>query len=143
MTTEIILFALSFPLLWLGIFGCISLLGGWHKLASRFRTDTPRPDGALAWQTAALLQGGIPSGYNRILHIHAGPNGIHLSVPCLLRFLHPPLLIPWADTKKVERVEFMCRESTLVELNDILIRIRFYGRAGDLVFQQFKKSRKR
>lgn len=142
MAVSITLFILCFPLLWIATFSCISLLGGWHKLAGHFRDDpASRESGALRWQSAALLQGGIPNSYNRILTISTDSDGIHLSIPALFRILHPPLLIPWSAVKKVEKVEFMCRDSTLVELHDTPIRLRFYGKAAGIIFRQWKKSR--
>lgn len=77
----------------------IGWLGGWARLAERYRTTTPRPPGArltsgrMRWMT----------GYNGVLYVGWTDEGLHLSVFPLFRAGHPPLLVPWSDVEVVRR----------------------------------------
>jgi len=77
----------------------IAQLGGWARLAERYRTELPRPDnarltsGRMRWMT----------GYNSVLYVGWTDAGLYLSVFPLFRAGHPPLLVPWSDVEVLRR----------------------------------------
>lgn len=94
------LFAAIFPMyfltLWLLVGAIISGIGGWFALAGLYRTEVPfggakwaRQSGRMRWLTH----------YNNVLTLGASRDGLYLAVNWVFRFMHPPLLIPWAEIK--------------------------------------------
>ena len=74
----------------------VSLVGGWHELAGRFRL-TGRFEG---------ISEGMQSGrmkwlgtYRNCLRLGANAEGLYLAVPVFFRFMHPPLFVPWREIK--------------------------------------------
>ena len=81
--------AFAYPLLFL-----VSRASGWASLTRRFRADGPFP--AQTWpMQSGRFRGWC--GYNNCLTIGASPQGLYLATLLLVRFFHPPLLIPWKE----------------------------------------------
>jgi hypothetical protein len=94
------LFAAIFPVyfltLWLGAGAIISCIGGWFALSKLYRAQVQfggatwgRQSGRMRWLT----------NYNNVLTLGASRDGLYLAMNFLFRFMHPPLLIPWAEIK--------------------------------------------
>jgi hypothetical protein len=92
----VVLFPVYFMTLWLLVSVAISCLGGWNSLSQIYRVRVPfrgrqwpGQSGQMRW----LVH------YNRVLTLGANERGLYLSNMFLFRFMHPPLLIPWAEIK--------------------------------------------
>ena len=91
-----------------GLFYLISVLSGWHLLAHRFRAEYA-PEGQL--YKSQSLYGRGRSRYLEAVDMYVAPTGIYLVMPTpVLRWVHPPLLLPWHELHELEQ------SSTLVRL---------------------------
>jgi hypothetical protein len=94
------LFAAIFPVyfvtLWLVVGSIISSVGGWLSLSRLYRAQVQfggarwgGQSGRMRWLT----------NYNNVLTLGASRDGLYLAMNFPFRFMHPPLLIPWAEIK--------------------------------------------
>ena len=87
---------LAIPLIvgfWCLVVKLISLIGGWNRLAQRFKTEA-RPEGRSFSRQSMRL--GI-ANYSGGLNVVVSPEGLYLSLSFIFRVGHPPLLIPWTE----------------------------------------------
>ncbi|WP_294221207.1 hypothetical protein [Prosthecobacter sp.] len=89
----IVLFPAAFAALWYFVSTVLSHMGGWHRLAQRFRAVRP-PAGRRFWMQSMVL-GSV--SYNGCLTMHASKEGLHLAVWLPFRIAHPPLFLPWSE----------------------------------------------
>src|SRR6266446_10262395 len=93
-------FAAVFPFyfiaLWLLISTLISLIGGWFSLAKIYRTRIPFQGMKLKLWSSQMRWW---THYNNVITAGASQEGLHLTSMFLFRFMHPPLLIPWAEVR--------------------------------------------
>ena len=94
-------FPFFFIALWLVVGALLGALGGWPRLAQKFRAAV-RPTGS-AIKSQVLSIGIVPE--HRVTHMVPSEAGLYLWVNPLFRFLHPPLLIPWAEITAVREVK--------------------------------------
>lgn len=98
-TPILILIITGFPLVfgtfWTFVSLLLSVLGGWRRLASHYRTD--QRSAAPALHPYWLMMG--PVSYRGITTLQPTPEGLWISVMILFRLGHPPLLIPWRDVR--------------------------------------------
>lgn len=97
----LLIIAIGFPIffvaLWSFVCWLIALVGGWQRLAQRYRTtNTPPPGSKKFDHTFGTL--GIAS-YRGTLNIAVAADGLHLSVMRIFQVGHPPLFIPWSDVR--------------------------------------------
>ena len=92
-----LLLVAAFVAFWMLVGGLLSLLGGWWRLAARYRAA---PGGSRADRR---LESGYVGWvrYRNLLSVGVGPDGLFLAVLPMLRFLHPPLRIPWTEVKRL------------------------------------------
>ncbi len=92
------LFASIFPVyfvaLWLLVGATISLIGGWHSLAGRYRAQAPFTGMKRTMQSGQMRW---LANYNNVLTLGVNQEGLYLASMFLFRFMHPPLLIPWSE----------------------------------------------
>ena len=67
----------------------VSLAGGWHELFKRFRLNNPF-DGITEGMQSGRMR--FFGNYKNSLRLGADAEGLHLSVPALFRFMHPPFV---------------------------------------------------
>jgi hypothetical protein len=93
-------FALIFPIyflfLWLLVGAVVSFVGGWFSLAKVYRTEVAF-DGT-KWRMRSGQMRWL-ANYNNVLTIGVNQQGLYLASMFLLRFMHPPLLVPWSEIK--------------------------------------------
>ena len=89
--TGLLLVVLGGAWLLLGWFS--SILGGWSKLASRYRFD--RPFSGKTFPTRSAMMG--MTRYTSCLPLGANSEGFYLEVFFWMKVSHPPLFIPWTD----------------------------------------------
>jgi len=100
----IVLFTITFPLMWAGVCLLVSRFG-WSKLAAHFRTDIT-PEG----QHFSMVSGRLAhANYSNVLTVCITPQGLYLSVMLLFRVGHPPLLIPWDAIQDVQPKDMLWR----------------------------------
>lgn len=109
--------------LWVHIVGLlyvISVISGWRRLAGRFRAEYA-PEGKLYKSQSFYGRG--RSRYIQTVDMYVSPTGIYMVMPArVLRWVHPPLLLPWHELHVLEESSSLVRLS--VGLPEVLqIRI--------------------
>ncbi|HZM33078.1 MAG TPA: hypothetical protein VFC18_01170 [Burkholderiales bacterium] len=103
-------FIATLALAWLGICALLSLLSGWHALARRFSSDAPVGGQGERCRATAMGWRGLPMSYGGTVRVALDAHAFGLSVFFPLRFLHPPLVIPWAEVEHCERTPLWFRK---------------------------------
>lgn len=93
-------FPLYFGTLWCVIGAFLSYVGGWTKLARRFRCQTAFVGDRWRFQSGAM-RGSVQ--YGNCLTLGSNSHSLYLAVFPLFRFRHPPLLIPWQEVTATRR----------------------------------------
>ena len=94
MTKKFELLVLVILVCWVIISYVIAHMGGWFRLARFYRFSGEFLGERWRFQSAQMRW---KVGYNNCLTVGASPEGLYLSVMFILRFGHPPLLVPWGD----------------------------------------------
>ena len=122
---------------WLGVCALISLMGGWHRLATKFRAASASRGEEIRFVSMTLGTGLFPARYRNALFVTVGPSGVGLSVVFLFRVLHPPLFIPWSAVESVQRERSWLVNHVAVSIHDFDKRLFFRGRAGKKILETF------
>ena len=91
-----VFFAVVFPVFWCCISFVASIVGGWHRLAKRYRENTTISGNTWTSQFAEA-HCYAPCFYGIYLSVTANEDGIGLALPFMFRVGHPPLFIPWSE----------------------------------------------
>ncbi len=91
-------FAIVFSLVWVFVIGLISLIGGWQRLAQRYRAGLP-PVGQ-RWSRQYGMVGW--ASYKGVLTLTASSEGLFMETIWMFGFGHPRLFIPWQDFREAE-----------------------------------------
>jgi hypothetical protein len=92
---------LVFVVLWSGIVMLMSLLGGWRRLAGRYRA-VERPSGSRSIPFVTGMVG--ISRYKRLLSITSNERGMFVEIRWIFRIGHPTLFIPWSDIHNARKI---------------------------------------
>jgi hypothetical protein len=120
---------------WLTICCFISLIGGWHALAKRYRNASSTSGKLFSFASMGLGSGSFPVSYRSCLFVRLDPTGIALSVFPLFRFFHPKLLIPWSAVSNCKRERLWFMDCTAVYVSEPQIRMLFRGRLGREIYE--------
>jgi hypothetical protein len=90
------IFPIYFLCLWLLVGATTSLIGGWFSLSRTYRTRVPFHGAKWRGQSGQMRW---LANYNRVLTLGVSPQGLYLASMFFLRFMHPPLLVPWSEIK--------------------------------------------
>jgi len=112
----------------------LSLMGGWHELALRFRSDNPVDGERFRFRSGSLGHGLFPVSYGGCLFATVGAAEFALSVLFPFRFMHPRLVIPWSAVESCERVSFWFMDHVEVRISGFSRRLRLRGALGEKVF---------
>lgn len=93
----------AFPLMWCGVLWINSQIGGWSRLAKRYRSSEI-PNGKSF--TSVQGQVGIVS-YRAALECSANEEGLFIRPWAIFRFAHPLLFIPWSEMHGVKRTSLL------------------------------------
>jgi hypothetical protein len=96
------LFPALFVGIWLSVGVLLSRLGGWHRLASRYRLSGTFSGKVWRFQSGKFKW----ASYNNCLSVGGNEKGLYVAPLFIFRFGHPPLFIPWGDIT-VERGKFL------------------------------------
>lgn len=130
-------FLLLFTLAWIGTCAMISLAGGWHRLAGKYRARTEPQGETIRFASLSIGTGLFPARYRRVISVTVGPSGFGLSVVFFYRLLHPPLFIPWTDVESVQAERSMLKRHVAVNLRGFDKRLFFRGPAGKMILETF------
>jgi hypothetical protein len=132
---------LFFPIfigMWLGISGFLSIMGGWHGLADRFRTHRTEEGESFMFASGALGSITIfPVNYSGCLFIKINSQGFRLSVLFPFRFLAPPLFIPWCEVESVSSKRLWFIRTAVIQIRGTSTKIMFPGRQGRAVIRAY------
>jgi hypothetical protein len=108
------------------IFYLISGLGGWTRLARRFRTYEPFYGESWTWQSGQLRGW---CNYNHCLTVGANEQSLYLAVQVPFGMFHPPLLIPWNEIDaQTGKVMFGLYDTAKLRLgSEERVTLRIYG----------------
>jgi len=82
------------------IISLLAFVSGWRTLAARFPAPPGFNEGRFyTWQSGRL---GVVN-YNNVLRVGVSPQGLFLACQFPFHFLHPPLLIPWAQITNLQQ----------------------------------------
>jgi hypothetical protein len=115
---------------WLAMSCLLSLLGGWYRLARRFRGKVRGSGKLYPFASIGVGQGFGPVTYSHCAFVRFDDSGVSISVFPAFRFFHPPLFIPWNAIAACQRERFFFRKTTAIYFPDTRIRIRFVGKVG-------------
>jgi hypothetical protein len=127
-----------FPLFiggWLAISCFLSLIGGWHALAKRYRSTSSVSGRLFPFASMGLGRGFFPVSYRSCLFVRLDSAGIGLSVFPLFRFFHPKLFIPWSAVSDCKRERFWFMVCTAVYISEPQTRMLFRGKLGREIYE--------
>jgi len=118
------------PVVWLAASAVVSRLGGWRSLARRFgANDAPR--GAVFLNQTVGLAPLV--AYRACIHLTVASSGLHLEPMVLLRFMHPPLSVPWSQVASCARNDGVFAKRVTLTFGDGAGRIRIAGEAAPAI----------
>jgi hypothetical protein len=129
-----------FPLFaatWFAITGLLAHLGGWARLARRYRATRPPAGERFRFASGSMGWRFLPVSYGGCLFVTVGDEGIHLSILFLFRFLRPPLFIPWSAMESVSEKRFIVSTYTAIRVRGEWPTIALRGRAGHYVREAY------
>jgi hypothetical protein len=130
---------LFFPMLfiggWLAICCLLSLIGGWHALARKYRSTTRSSGELFGFASLGLGRGFGPVSYRSCLFVQFDAAGIRLSIFPLFRFFHPRMCIPWSAVSDCKQERYWFMNCTAVYVSDPPVRMRFLGRLGRELYE--------
>jgi hypothetical protein len=134
---DLLYFALFFPgfvVWWCLICLAIAHVGGWRKLAKKYRTDR-LVDGQLL-RFVSMQIGYFPTmgSYRQVIFVSLSPEGLGLSLFLPFRCGHPPLLIPWSAITECKREKQFFWDVTALYLQDPATRLFFYRKKSEDIY---------
>lgn len=114
----------------------LARVGGWHRLAQRFRVAELPNGETLRMQSATL---GMFTNYNNVLTVVVTPEGFAMRPFLPFSLQHPPLFIPFTAVARMEPWKMLWATGVSLEVEGV--RIRLYRSAGAAVQRAFDASR--
>lgn len=133
-------FFLGLVFLWFAISAVLSLASGWHALARRFRSDEPVEGERVRCRATAMGWRGLPMSYGRCVYTTVGQRALALSVIAPFRLLHPPLVIPWAEVERCERVALWFRKCVSVHVRGHGRGLTFHESVGEPMLEAWTRA---
>ncbi len=129
-----------FPLfvaMWVAMSGLLSYMGGWQRLAARYPDRSAADGSTFRFASMSLGKGFFAVNYGSSLSVRVGVAGIRLSTQIFFRLFDPPFFIPWSAVSDCRSEKFLFIKHTAVYLSAPDTRLRFAGRAGRAIQQQY------
>lgn len=138
----VLAFLVFFPVMWLGVTGLLSVLGGWRQLGAQFAAGPVAHPGRRVgrWVSGGMARLPFPVSYSNCLNVSLYQDGFSLSVAMPFRFMHPPLFIPWTAIRECEERGTFWRYSKIT-LHTSGVRIMVGGSAGRELREQWMAVR--
>lgn len=131
-------FLAAIILVWLGASVLLSVMSGWHQLASRLRATSPIEGERYRFTSLSLGSGAFPMSYRNCIFVTVGRSGFVLSVLFLYRMFHPPIYVPWSAVKTAHPEQRWFLMYTAVYIRGFKKRLLFRGRAGRKILEMFQ-----
>ncbi|HEX5724316.1 MAG TPA: hypothetical protein VFX98_02555 [Longimicrobiaceae bacterium] len=103
----LVLFPIAFAAIWVAVTALISVTGGWRALARRYAGTPSTVWDRVGGGSGMFSRGFLPTNYNGVLNVTAGPEGVGLSLWGLFRAGSEPLLIPWDEISSAGSDHFL------------------------------------
>ena len=141
MTTNIANIPFWFPFVILAsllfISAILSKRSGWRRIATRFPYKNITDHKKYHFVRMSFGTGSLPVAYGGCIIVRLSPHGLGLSVIFLIRFLHPPIFIPWSEVSRCSR-----EYTSLYDVTKIWIRneenvLSFYGKVGENIYASY------
>jgi hypothetical protein len=126
-----------FVLMWLGGGAILSVLSGWHTLASRFRAEQPALGERFRFASGFIGNPAFPVHYSSCLFVTVSNSGLSISIFFLFRFLTPTLFIPWSEVTSVELKQLLFYRYCAIRLRDQWPTICVRGGAGQRIAEVY------
>lgn len=111
----IVVWPVAFIALWSGIVWLMAAVGGWRRLATRYRA-TERPTGG---RTLTAVSGMVGvARYRGLLTITTNEHGMFLEIRWIFRLAHPTLFIPWSAVRNVRKVSQFYRKGIAFDVGN-------------------------
>jgi hypothetical protein len=99
--TPLLIALIGFPILfvanWMFISLLLSKVGGWRRLAGRYRSENRVPaNGRRVGSIHAMV--GVVS-YRNSINLTVASDGLYLELSKIFAFGHPTLFVPWSDIR--------------------------------------------
>lgn len=131
-------FPAAFVLAWIGVSVLLSVMSGWHQLASRFRATSAIEGQRYRFSSLSLGAGAFPMSYRNCIFVTVGRSGFLMSVLFLYRAYHPPIFVPWSAVETVHPEQRWFLTCTAVYIRGFDKRLLFRGRAGRKILELFQ-----
>jgi hypothetical protein len=115
----------------------LSVKSGWHRIAKQFPYQAQTEYRNFYFVRMSLGSGLFPVAYGGAAIVRLSPNGLGISVIFLLRFLHPPMFIPWSVVTRCEREKHPYYEVTKLSIHGEESEFAFYGKLGESVYSSY------
>ncbi|HNW27894.1 MAG TPA: hypothetical protein PKN50_05420 [Spirochaetota bacterium] len=119
------LFIPFIALLWVGVTGLISVIGGWRDLARSNPEQASLHETGVTYSFQSMRIGFL-GGYNSVLNITVYSQGIHIVPIILFSLFHKPIFISYSAMDNVEFGRFLV---PYVTFNLAGRKIRIMGRS--------------
>jgi hypothetical protein len=121
--------------MWLGVTGLLATLSGWTSLATQWRAQEDPKGERFSLRSGSIGVRFLAVPYRNCLTITISDRGLGLSQLFLLRFLSPPLFIPWAQVASVNGGRFLLFRHVVVQPANHWSRITLYGTVAEKVLE--------
>jgi hypothetical protein len=74
--------------------------------------------------------------------VRLSPHGLGISVIFLLRFLHPPMFIPWSEISRCVREKYPYYEVTKLSIRGEESEFAFYGKLGESMYSSYVSEKR-
>lgn len=132
---------LLFPVMWLAVSGLLSYIGGWANLASRFAARVPNHGMTYRFASGSMGWRFLSVGYRNTLFVSLTLEGIGLSVFFPLRWMSPPLFIPWSEIESVTEEQHFLMRSVALKVRGHRGSLSLRGEAGRKAKEMYESSR--
>lgn len=112
----------------------ISMKSGWHRIAKNFPYQAQTDCQIYYFVRMSLGSGLFPVSYGGAAFVRLCPNGLGISVIFLLRFLHPPMFIPWSAVTRCVREKSPYYKFTKLSIRGEESEFAFYGKLGESMY---------
>lgn len=122
--------------MWLVIGAILSTVSGWRELAGHFPASVSSAAEGRDFRFASGTLGSpaLPIRYRYCLTCSVSAAGLRLSVLPLLRFMHPPMFIPWSAVERATRDVWWLATVTTLRLRGFSSQLRLAAEAGVAAF---------
>ncbi len=120
----------------------LTIKSGWHRIAKRFPYQAQTDYRKFTFVRMSLGSGLFPVAYGGAAIVRLSPHGLGISVIFLLRFLHPPMFIPWSEISRCVREKYPYYEVTKLSIRGEESEFAFYGKLGESMYSSYVSEKR-